>query len=67
MNTAETRTLHIRIMLGLTLLCSVALFFAPPIAQPPEYHQFADSRTFLGIPNFLDVASNLLFLAASAY
>jgi len=67
MSTTENRTLHIRIMLGLTLLCSVALFFIPPIAQPVEYHQFADSRLFLGIPNFLDVLSNLLFLAAGLY
>lgn len=67
MGTLENRTLHIRIMLGLTLLCSIVLFFLPPIPQPLEYHQFADSRLFLGIPNFLDVTSNLLFLAAAAY
>ena len=54
-------------MLGLTLLCTVGLFFLPPIAQPLEYHQFADSRLFLGIPNFLDVFSNLLFLIAGLY
>lgn len=67
MGTIENRTLHIRIMLGLTLLCSAVLFFLPPIAQPLEYHQFADTRTFLGIPNVLDVLSNLLFLAAGLY
>lgn len=67
MSTLENRTLHIRVMLGLTLLCSAILFFLPSIPQPPEYHLFADSRLFLGIPNFLDVTSNLLFLAAAAY
>lgn len=67
MSMIENRTLHVRIMLGLTLLCSVGLFFLPPIAQPLEYHQFADSRLFLGIPNFLDVFSNLLFLIAGLY
>jgi hypothetical protein len=35
-----------------------------PIAQDPDYHDFADQRAFLGVPNFLDVASNLLFLFA---
>lgn len=35
-----------------------------PIAQDPGYHDFADQRAFLGVPNFLDVASNLLFLFA---
>ena len=34
----------------------------PPIAQDANYHVFADHRTFFGIPNFLDVASNAPFL-----
>jgi MFS transporter, MHS family, proline/betaine transporter len=33
-----------------------------PIAQDPAYHDFADGRAFLGIPNFLNVASNVPFL-----
>ena len=67
MRTRENLTLHIRIILGLVLLCSVILFFLPPIPQPLEYHNFADQRMVLGIPNFLDVLSNLLFLAAGLY
>jgi len=31
---------------------------------PPSYHQFADQRGWLGIPNFGDVSSNLAFLVA---
>jgi hypothetical protein len=34
-----------------------------PIPQPPWYHHFADSRTMLGVPNALDVLSNLAFIA----
>lgn len=33
-----------------------------PIAQSTGYHSFADTRAFFGIPNFLDVATNLPFL-----
>lgn len=33
----------------------------PPIPQSAAYHQFADQRHWLGIPNFLNVASNLPF------
>jgi hypothetical protein len=33
----------------------------PRIPQPLSYHMFADHRSFLGIPNFADVASNLPF------
>ncbi len=67
MSHQERNQLHIRIMLGLLLFASALLFFVSPIAQPLEFHRFADNRTILGIPNFLDVTSNLLFLAAAIY
>jgi len=35
----------------------------PPIPQDPAYHDFADRRGLLGIPDFLNVATNLAFLA----
>jgi hypothetical protein len=46
------------------LLSIVALALAPPIPQPQSYHDFADQRRMLGIPNFLNVLSNLPFLLA---
>lgn len=39
----------------------VLLFARPPIAQDPAYHRMADQRTLVGIPNCLDVVSNLPF------
>lgn len=42
---------------------SLALVMSyPPFGQDQKYHAFADRRAFFGIPNFLDVASNLAFL-----
>lgn len=38
----------------------IALLF-PPIPQPLSYHNFADQRSWLGIPNFGDVISNVPF------
>jgi hypothetical protein len=38
-----------------------AWFVAGPIAQDPAYHRFADTRAVLGVPNGLDVLSNLGF------
>lgn len=32
-----------------------------PMAQDPDYHDFADHRQFFGVPNLFDVASNLPF------
>lgn len=47
--------------------CAIALVLAllPPFPQPQEYHRFADARSFFGVPHFLDVASNLAFLAVA--
>lgn len=39
----------------------VILMFTDPIVQDPAYHQFADQRSWLLMPNFLDVISNLPF------
>jgi hypothetical protein len=40
---------------------SIALLL-PPIRQPAAYHRFADARAVLGVPNALNVFSNLPFL-----
>jgi hypothetical protein len=40
----------------------VLLLFHAPIPQAQTYYSFADRRTFLGIPNFFDVTTNLAFL-----
>jgi hypothetical protein len=40
----------------------VLLAIHGPLRQSLHYHQFADGRSVLGMPNFVDVASNLPFL-----
>ena len=50
----------------LTIAAAVAAFVVPPVSQPLDYHAFADARTMLGIPRFLDVVSNLSFLIVGA-
>lgn len=47
---------------GLSIAVMMAALLLPPVSQPADYHQFADQRSFLGIPNFNDVISNLAFL-----
>jgi hypothetical protein len=37
----------------------ITLNFVEPVSQNPGYHAFADSRIFWGIPNTLDVLSNI--------
>jgi len=45
----------------------IGMLFVRPIPQDPGYHELADARPFRGIPNFLNVVSNLPFLAAGLY
>jgi hypothetical protein len=52
-------------LLILVLICLVAfsaMFFVKPISQDEAYHKFADQREVLGIPNFLNVISNIPFI-----
>jgi len=46
------------IIIGLFAFFFLALLFIPPIPQWQGYHNFADARPWLGIPNFSNVMSN---------
>lgn len=50
---------RIFIILFIFLLFTGILIFLDPIPQDISYHNFADQRTYFGIPNFWDVMSNL--------
>ena len=53
-------------LFGLAAVSLLALLLVPPIPQPQDYHQFADQKTLLGIPNFWNVVSNLPFIVVGA-
>jgi Ceramidase len=55
------RTLTI-ILLTTSVSATLSIFFFPPIEQDISYHQFADQRSLLAIPNFWNVISNVTFL-----
>ncbi len=46
----------------LSLLIILLFALTPNIPQDLGYHDFADKRTLLGIPNMVDVVSNLAFI-----
>ncbi len=56
------RNQRIGLLVGISIAAIAATFFLSPVAQNPEYHNLADRRVILGIPNFLDVTSNVPFL-----
>ncbi len=47
------------VLLGVSLAAGAAALLAPRLAQPQWYHDFADSRTLLHVPNALNVLSKL--------
>lgn len=49
------------LLLAIGIVLAV-LLLVPPIPQPEAYHDFADQRPVLGIPNGLNVVSNLAFI-----
>ncbi len=56
------------IILGVLSLGSLLLVFSlEPIPQDPSYHQFADDRPLLNVPNFLNIFSNLPFLLVGGF
>ncbi|MDQ3190989.1 MAG: alkaline phytoceramidase [Bacteroidota bacterium] len=50
------------ILPGSAIIAAFILLLIGPIAQNQEYHDFTDKRMFFGIPNFMDVITNIPFL-----
>jgi len=48
-------------MLGVAVGIALLMLRLPAIPQPASYHNFADQRRWLGVPNFANVISNLPF------
>lgn len=48
-------------LIGAALAAAAITFSQPRLAQWREYHQMADTRTLFGIPNALNVLSNIPF------
>lgn len=56
---------HVLFLLLVALSLIGIFLFTPKIPQWPDYHHFADTRSFWGIPNFWNVLSNLPFILVS--
>ena len=67
MNVAAASAPIIRFAFVAIILVALAFFVSEPIPQDPAYHAFEDNRLLFGIPNFLNVISNLPLLVAGAW
>ena len=60
---SSTDKLPGRALLAVPLFATVVVFvFVDPYPQPQGYYAFADDRTLLGIANFWNVVTNIVFL-----
>jgi hypothetical protein len=50
------------VLFAALLAVLIAVFLLPATPQNEAYHNFADQRTLLGVPNCLNVISNVFFL-----
>jgi len=56
-----SRSKALVLLIAVAVVIGIVALLLPPIPQPLAYHNFADQRAWLGIPNFGDVVSNLPF------
>ena len=61
------KPLRTHLPLLVTVILSGAALWHGPIAQLPDYHDFADKTEVFGIPHFADVFSNLGFALAALW
>jgi hypothetical protein len=59
--TAMTKRLLTHLPMLLSALAALAMLAYGPIPQLPHYHDFADRRSWLGLPHAADVLSNVGF------
>jgi hypothetical protein len=67
MSPAFSKRSALWIFLVLAAAVGIAALLLPRTPQPLSYHHFADTRSWLGIPHFGDVASNILFLLSGLW
>jgi hypothetical protein len=61
------RQARLALIAAVSLAGLTFLFLSPRMPIGPDYHDFADKRAWLGIPNALDVLSNIPFLLAGGW
>lgn len=57
---------RVALLAVVALAASVLVALQGPIAQPADYHQFADQRALGGIANYMNVLSNVAFVLVGA-
>ena len=62
-----TRAARLSVLAAILLAAFAFVLSRPPLRQDPSYHRMADERTMLGLPNALNVLSNLPFAVVGVF
>lgn len=54
------------VIMTIVMIAAITMSSVPRFAQPQSFHHFADTRAWLGVPNFMDVVTNAPFAVAAA-
>ena len=65
--TRKNHRLRLLFIAALSLAALLSVFFFPRIAQDTNYHQFADRRSLIGIPNLINTISSILFVLVGGF
>ena len=55
------------VLVAVSVVFGTAIWLAPRVPLGAEYHNFAEKRTMLGIPNCVDVLSNVPFIIVGGW
>jgi hypothetical protein len=66
-STGMKKPQKVMLLISLVVTTGVSTLLLPPVPQDPAFHEFADTRSWLGIPNFGNVASNFFFLVVAIW
>jgi Ceramidase len=61
------RHLKIWMLAGIAVVTAAIVFCLKPVPQDPAFHRFADTRDWLGVPNFWNVTGNVCFLLVGVW
>ena len=62
-----TKKTKISLLIFFSIVALISLFMHKPVMQNLAYHNFADQTEMFGIPNFVNVISNLPFLLLGVF
>lgn len=66
-NLNSKKIFSLLVFVSAVLIVLLVILFVDPIAQNPDYHNFIDDKTMMGVPHFWNVISNTPFFVVGLW